>query len=173
MCTSENKHCLISAGWSSKIVDKSGQTVCHVVCFVQFEKGLYYYANCKWVKLFPTDEPFSTEPTHYMKPAWVSAKRSHNNEVPQFKGDDTTRFGNFIFYYNFSTNSLKFIKVYIITNGISQGRQLWYYFFTKNQHFWENHKKHMFCHFSFKTGYKKIEILKIALELFYWLKTSI
>ena len=39
--------------------------------------------------------------------------------------------------------------------------------------FWENHKKHVFCHFSFKTGYKKIEILKIALELFYWLKTSI
>ena len=34
-------------------------------------------------------------------------------------------------------------------------------------------KKHVFCHFSFKTGYKKIEILKIALELFYWLKTSI
>ena len=40
-------------------------------------------------------------------------------------------------------------------------------FFTKNHHFWENHKKHVFCHFSFKTGYKKIEILKIASELFY------
>ena len=93
---------------------------------------------------------------------WISFLR--------FKGDYTTRFGNFILYYNFLKNSLKFIKVYIIRKGISQGRQLWYYFFTKNQHFWENHKKHVFCHFSFKTGYKKIEILKIALELFYWLK---
>ena len=89
------------------------------------------------------------------------------------RGDYTTRFGNSILYYNFLMNSLKFIKVYIIRKGISQGRQSWYYFFTKNQHFWENHKKHIFCHFSFKTGYKKIEILKIALELFYWLKTSI
>ena len=34
-------------------------------------------------------------------------------------------------------------------------------------------KNMFFCHFSFKTGYKKIEILKIASELFYWLKTSI
>ena len=89
------------------------------------------------------------------------------------RGDYTTRFGNSILYYNFLMNSLKFIKVYIIRKGISQGRQWWYYFFTKNQHFWENHKKHVFCHFSFKTGYKKIEILKIALKLFYWLKTSI
>ena len=28
---------------------------------------------------------------------------------------------------------------------------------TKNHHFWENHKKHIFCHFSFKTGYKKLK----------------
>ena len=36
--------------------------------------------------------------------------------------DYTTRFGNFILYYNFLKNSLKFIKVYIIRKGISQGR---------------------------------------------------
>ena len=33
--------------------------------------------------------------------------------------------------------------------------------------------KNTFLPFFFKTGYKKIEILKIASELFYWLKTSI
>ena len=31
-------------------------------------------------------------------------------------------FGNFILYYNFLTNSVKLIKVYIIRKGISQGR---------------------------------------------------
>ena len=82
------------------------------------------------------------------------------------RGDYTTRFGNFTLYYNFLTNSLKFIKLYIIRKGISQGRQLRYYFFTKNQHFWENHKKHVFCHFSFKTGYRKIEIQKLLWNCF-------
>ena len=69
--------------------------------------------------------------------------------ISYLRGDYTTHFGNFIFYYNFLTNSLKFIKVYIIRKGISQGRQLlWYYTFTKNQHFWENHKKtHFFATF--------------------------
>ena len=133
------------------------------------------------------------EHTHYVTMS-INYMNSHRNSNPSaladmifvvlfyhgyypadnmLRGDYMTRFGNSILYYNFLMNSLKFIKVYIIRKGISQGRQSWYYFLTKNQHFWENHKKHVFCHFSFKTGYKKIEILKIASELFYWLKTSI
>ena len=71
------------------------------------------------------------------------------------RGDYTTRFGNFILCYNFLTNSLKFIKVYIIRKGISQGRQLWYYFFPKNQHFWENHKKTRFLPFFFQNRLQK------------------
>ena len=47
------------------------------------------------------------------------------------------------------------------------------YFLPKITIFEKITKNTFFCHFSFKTGYKKIEILKIALELFYWLKTSI
>ena len=84
------------------------------------------------------------------------------------RGDYTTCFDNFILYYNFLTNSLKFIKVYIIRKGISQGRQLWYYFFTK--HFWKKSQKTRFLPFFFQNRLQKIEILKIALELFYWLK---
>ena len=38
-------------------------------------------------------------------------------------------------------------------------------FFTKNSPFLTKSQKHIFCHFSFKTGYKKIEILKIALGI--------
>ena len=95
--------------------------------------------------------------------ALATSDKTTKGKLPccrNLRGDYTMHFGNFILYYNFLTNSLKFIKVYIIRKGISQGRQLWYYFFTKNQHFWENHKKHGFCHFSFKTDYKKIEVLK-------------
>ena len=73
------------------------------------------------------------------------------------RGDYTTRFGNFTLYYNFLTNLLKFIKVYIIRKGISQGRQFWYYFFTKNQHFWENYKKHIFAIFLSKQATKKLK----------------
>ena len=38
------------------------------------------------------------------------------------RGDYTTRIGNFILYDNFLTNSLKFIKVYIIRKGILRGK---------------------------------------------------
>ena len=72
------------------------------------------------------------------------------------RGDYTTRFGTSILYYNFLMNTLKFMKVYIIRKGISQGRQSWYYFFTKNQHFWENHKKHIFWAFFFQNRLEKI-----------------
>ena len=39
--------------------------------------------------------------------------------------------------------------------------------FSQKSPFFSSHKKHVFCHFSYKTGYKKIEILKTASELFY------
>ena len=67
-----------------------------------------------------------------------------------------------LFTFSIGSKSIHFqlgLKVYIIRKGISQGRQWWYYFFTKNHHFWENHTQ-------------KHEILKIAMELFYWLKTG-
>ena len=73
------------------------------------------------------------------------------------RGDYTTHFGNSILYYNFLMNSLKFIKVYIIRERISQGRQSWYYFFYQKSTFLRKSQKknNVFCHFSFKTGYKK------------------
>ena len=72
------------------------------------------------------------------------------------RGDYTTRFGNFILYYNFLTNSLKFIKVYIIRKGISQGRQLWYYFFYQKSTFLrKSHLKTRFLPFFFQNRLQK------------------
>ena len=73
----------------------------------------------------------------------------------------TTRFGNFIFNYNFLTNSLKLIKVYIIRKGISQGRQCGCWYFTKNHYFLENpkkkkKKKRVFFQFFFRNRLEKL-----------------
>ena len=51
-----------------------------------------------------------------------SVTSQKHNFSPLLREVYTTRFGNFFFYYNFLTNSLKFIKIYIIRKGISQGR---------------------------------------------------
>ena len=73
----------------------------------------------------------------FVQPCNVTSSHSHTNFqnnwsffpspkwAASLRGDYTMRFGNFILYCNFLMNSLKFIKVYIIKKGISQGRQLW------------------------------------------------
>ena len=60
---------------------------------------------------------------------WENESRMCNEEAKVSKmskeylrRDYATRYGNFILYYNFLTNSWKFIKVHIIRKGISQGR---------------------------------------------------
>ena len=76
-------------------------------------------------------------------------------------------FGNFILYFNFLTNSLKFIKVTLSEREFHKEDNCDIIFLPKINIFEKITKNMFFCHFSFKTGYKKIEILKIALELFY------
>ena len=83
-----------------------------------------------------------------------------------FKGNYMTRFANYILNCNFLTNSLKFIKVYIIRKGISQVRQWWCRFFTKTHYFGENRKKLIFAMFLQNKLEKKIEIWKVSFETF-------
>ena len=73
---------------------------------------------------------------------WSAAFNLH------LRGDYTTRFGNFILYYNFLTNSLKFIKYTLSGREFHKEDNCDIIFFTKNQHFWENHKKITFYYAS-------------------------
>ena len=95
--------------------------------------------------------------------------------------DCTTRFGNYIFYSIFFKNSLEFITVYIIRNGIAQGTMVML-IFTKNPYIWENHKKQtnkqntfFFCCFLkfLSKQTRKNKILNVVFKISYWFKHSL
>ena len=84
------------------------------------------------------------------------------SKMQNLRGDYTLLFDWFCIARNFLTCTRKFTNVHIFRKEILRKIQWWYHIFTKNHHFWENHEKHVFCHFSFGTGYKKIKIVKNA-----------
>ena len=76
------------------------------------------------------------------------------------RGNYTMPFGNFILYYNFLTNPLKFQKVYIFRKEIRK---------TKNHKFWENYKQ-FFLSFFFGTELQQSKIVKnyFFVDFFNW-----
>ena len=51
--------------------------------------------------------------------------KEHECSFCSLRGNYTTGLGKSILYCNFITNSLKYIKIYIIRKGILQGRHWW------------------------------------------------
>ena len=85
----------------------------------------------------------------------------------------TSRFGNFILYFNFLTTSIKFHK------RIHYQKEKFHkedngdinFFYQKSRFFEKNHEKHVLGHFFSKQATKKMIFLKLLWNCFIDLKT--